>query len=148
LKYGYPIEIYSGNIYERISWGFFGLHIIVEHPFGYGLVNQSFESWLNYFGGDFKVNRQTHIGWVDLGLAYGLPGLIFLWSTILYTVVIGFKQKSLLSLLGAWISLAIFGLGFISEIIYKQFFEATLFWIAFGAAAVSLSKTNIIKNID
>jgi hypothetical protein len=146
-KYGYPEEIYSGNIYERISWGFFGLNIILDHPFGYGLVNQSFESWINYLGGDYKVNRQTHIGWVDLGLAYGLPGLIILWSTILYTVINGFKQKSLLSLLGAWTSLVIFGLGFISEIIYKQFFEATLFWISFGAVAVFLSKTNVIKKI-
>lgn len=138
--YGYPDHVSSYNIYERISWGTAGLKLILDNPYGYGLVNQSFEKILNLNGSYYKINRQTHSGWIDFGLAFGIPGLLTVLSLSLCIIYKGFKQASLLSLMGAWVSLAILVMGLFSEIVYKQFFEATIFWLTFGAFSVSIAK--------
>jgi len=144
---GLPPGVVASNTYARVAWAHVGFRIITEHPLGYGLVNQSFERWLDYLQIDHKTNRQTHSGWIDFGLAFGIPGVLILWSAIFFIIYKGFSQKNLLSLIAGWICIAIFGLGIISEIFYKQFFEAILFWITFGAAAISVEKKefNIIK---
>jgi hypothetical protein len=136
-KNGYPPNVVANNVYERVAWASAGFWIITDHPLGYGLVNQSFERWLDYLGIDHQTNRQTHMGWIDFGLAFGFPGVLILWSAIFFIIYKGFRQKNKLSLIAGWTCMAIFGLGLISEIFYKQFFEAVMFWITFGAVAVS-----------
>jgi len=137
---GIPPNVVATNTYERVAWARVGFRIITDYPLGYGLVNQSFERWLDYLGIDHQTNRQSHLGWIDFGLAFGFPGVLILWSAIFFIIYKGFRQKNQLSLIAGWACLAIFGLGFISEIFYKQFFEAIMFWITFGAVAVSVSK--------
>jgi hypothetical protein len=145
---GIPSNVTAPNTYARVAWASVGFRIITDHPLGYGLVNQSFERWLDYLGIDHQTNRQTHMGWIDFGLAFGFPGVLILWSAIFFIIYKGFRQKKLLSLIAGWTCLAIFGLGLISEIFYKQFFEAIMFWITFGAVAVSVSKKHENKSIE
>jgi hypothetical protein len=68
----------DGSTYIRVAWAHVGLEIIREHPVGVGIFR--------YFHiqvkdrapkiGDLAV--YTHSAWVDMGLAFGIPGLLFL----------------------------------------------------------------------
>jgi hypothetical protein len=135
---GSPPNVISPSTYDRIAWGIAGYRLILDHPLGYGLVNQSFESWLKHLQIEHKTSRQTHSGWIDFGLAFGIPGVALLWAVIIYIFYIFLMKKTILSVFSIWISSTIFILAFISEIFYKQFFEAVMFWLTFSAVAISL----------
>jgi len=135
---GSPPNVISPSTYDRIAWGIAGFKLILDHPLGYGLINQSFESWLKYLQIEHQTSRQTHSGWIDFGLAFGLPGIAILWAAVVSILYKSLRQKSFLSVFAVWICSALFILGFISEIFYKQFFEALMFWFSFGAVAIAL----------
>lgn len=85
-KLGYPKresgESVRPNTYERVSWGIVGLQLIQEQPFGYG-VFRSFAKQLQGKVDHFTSSVYTHSGWIDLGLAFGVPGLVLLPLAIL-----------------------------------------------------------------
>ena len=137
---GYPLNEYgegvAGNTYERMAWATIGWRLISKEPFGYGSINDSFRGMLNLHKISNNVIGQTHSGWTDFGLAFGLPGLGIIILTQLMIIYIGLKNKDPYSLIGVWICIALLPLGLIAEICYKQYFEATLFFIAFAATMV------------
>jgi hypothetical protein len=138
---GFPV---AGNTYERYSWMIAGIREIMKHPWGYGLINhQSFPRWLKTNGISFDHWGSTHAGWVDLGLSFGLPAILIVFSSIVILFIITFKapEHCLILPLGCWISLAIFLAGFVQEITYQHTFEAMLFMITFcSTCCVSLAK--------
>jgi hypothetical protein len=68
----------EGSAYVRVAWAHVGLEVIRENPVGAGVFR--------YFHiqvkdrapkmGDIVV--YTHSAWVDIGLAFGIPGLFFM----------------------------------------------------------------------
>lgn len=80
-KYGYPKkqngETVAPNTFERIAWATVGLKLIAEDPVGIGIF-RALRIQMEQRGIEFNGGVYTHSGWVDLGLAYGLPGLILL----------------------------------------------------------------------
>jgi hypothetical protein len=68
----------EGSAYVRVAWARAGLEIISEHPMGAGIFR--------YFHIQIKdqapkmgdVAVYTHSAWVDMGLAFGIPGLLFM----------------------------------------------------------------------
>jgi hypothetical protein len=143
---GLPV---AGNTYERYSWMAAGLREIMRHPLGYGLINhQSFPRWLKVDGIPFDHQASTHAGWVDLGLSFGLPAILMVFSSIVMILIITVKAPTkylFLSLVG-WISLAIFLAGFVQEITYQHTVEAMLFMITFcSACCVSITK-NVMRD--
>jgi hypothetical protein len=81
VKLGYPLresgESVRPNTYERVSWGVVGLQLIQEQPFGYG-VFRSFAQQLRGKVDNFTSAVYTHSAWIDLGLAFGVLGLVLL----------------------------------------------------------------------
>lgn len=147
-KFGYPTnengKIVAGNTYERMAWATAGVHLILKEPLGYGSVNNSFKGMLNHQKIEHNVPGQTHSGWVDFALGFGIPGILIIIFSQLSIIYIGLKNKTEFSLIGVWICIALLPLGVIAEISYKQYFEATLFFITFSAVMVfNLKQRNI-----
>jgi hypothetical protein len=136
----------AGNTYERVAWITVGMDLIKKYPFGYGSINASFWNLLTMDGYQHNIRGQVHSGWVDLGLAFGLPALIIVWSTLLGTIFFGIKEKTEWPKLAAWIAFAIFMMGFTTEITYKEEFEAYMFLIAFASACFMPLKNTFQKD--
>lgn len=141
---GYPLNEFERpvaiNTYERMSWAIVGWRMISQEPLGYGSINHSFKGMLDYHKIEHTINGQTHSGWTDLSLAFGIPGLVIVIFTQLTIIYYGLKNKDEYSLIGVWICIALLPLGLIAEISYKQYFEATIFFIAFAAMMVCQQK--------
>jgi hypothetical protein len=129
---GIPV---AGNTYERVSWATQGLILIQQYPMGYGSINRSFVGMLNHANIQQELEGQTHSGWIDFGLAFGVPGIcifLILFSCIVYK---GLRDNDQFGLMGAWLIFGIIPFGVIAEINYKHNFEILLFFIAFAAAS-------------
>ena len=127
----------AGNTYERFAWGAKGIELIQKYPLGYGTINQgSFRYLLIRDGINYPHYNQTHSGWIDFGLAFGIPGLVILLSALLGTIILAVKKKNYLSMVAIWLSMAIFLAGCFEEISFKHTFEIWMFLIAFVCASV------------
>jgi hypothetical protein len=129
---GLPV---AGNTYERVSWATQGFHLISQYPMGYGSINRSFVGMLNYASVQQELESQTHSGWIDYGLAFGLPGLIILLLVFISIIYKGIISGTRFSLMGAWLIIGFIPFGIVAEICYKHNFEILMFFIAFSAAS-------------
>ena len=127
----------ADNTYERVAWAAKGVELIQKYPLGYGTINySSFKQLLKRDGTDFKKNGLTHSAWIDFGLAFGVPGLLILFSSLFGAVVFALKKNDFLSRMAIWISLAIFLICSVAEVSFKHTFEIWMFLIAFVCACV------------
>ncbi|MBU3587089.1 hypothetical protein ICN30_04520 [Polynucleobacter sp. 31A-FELB] len=129
---GLPV---AGNTYERVAWATQGMILIRQYPMGYGSINRSFAGMLNHAGIRQELENQTHSGWIDFGLAFGIPGIcifLILFSCIVY---LGLRNNDQFGLMGTWLIIGFIPFGIIAEINYKHNFEILLFFIAFAAAS-------------
>lgn len=86
IKYGYPQknngEIVISNNYERVAWATAGLKKIFINPLGVGVlsypysVHETLSKSIKAEENNFKFS--THSGWIEIGLAFGLPMLALL----------------------------------------------------------------------
>lgn len=125
----------SGNVYERMSWATAGVRLIKAYPLGYGSINRSFVGMLNHAKVEQELESQSHSGWIDFGLAFGIPGLLILFATFLAILWFGIKRGGQFGLIGAWLAIGLMPFGLFSEINYKHNFEILIFFIAFAAAS-------------
>jgi len=88
----------SGSTYMRVAWAVVGIQLIGRHPLGYGSINSSYDGLLELEGIDPGKHGQTHSGWVDFGLAYGLPRLALLMGTFLAALFLSAKATTINSL--------------------------------------------------
>jgi hypothetical protein len=133
----------TSNHYERLAWATMGVRLISQYPLGYGSINQSFVGLLDQAEIKQELESQAHSGWIDFGLAFGVPGLLILFLTFALTVYFGLMKRDQFGLMGAWLVIGLMPLGLIAEISYKHNFEILLFFIAFAATS-SIS----IKNVN
>ena len=134
-------EKVSGSTYMRVAWAKVGLGLIKEYPMGYGSINSSYDGLTNLSGIDPGKHGQTHSGWVDFGLAYGIPGLIFLAGALIFILFLMPQNPSFEALEALFIALTFFPLVLIAEISWKQYFEATLFFATYAAALILIRRT-------
>jgi len=137
---GVPVET---NTYSRVAWATVGLRLIWQHPLGYGSINHSFDGMQDFAGIEHGHKGQTHSGWIDYGLAFGLPGLIILISALVLNIYFGMKHKDQLNLLSISISCTLLIFCIFAEMSWKQYFESMIFFIAFIIAITSYK--DIIK---
>jgi len=122
-----------GTNYQRIAWGIAGTQLSFENPLGYGLIEDSFSRLAKQKWPDSVDLSHTHSGWLDLALAFGIPGL----ALILITILVLMKQSayvaypwgdfvfwSLLSILFLWVT---------TEAAQTVTFAALIFWIGLCA---------------
>lgn len=90
---GYPLnnagQTVTGNNYERIAWATAGARAIFQNPQGVGVLAYPFAKHPNapkrMLEDPLKRRLATHSGWVELGLAFGLPMLGFLLLSLVIT---------------------------------------------------------------
>jgi hypothetical protein len=127
------------NTYSRFAWGAVGVRLIGQYPLGYGSINQSFNQLQSYAKIYHEHGGQVHSGWIDFGLAFGVPGLSLIFLSLITIILFGLQQKNEFSLQAVLFAAMLIPFGLIAEISYKQYFEATLFFIAFTATIVALA---------
>jgi hypothetical protein len=127
-----------GNTYFRLAWATVGAKLIAEYPLGYGSINRSFVGLLDEAKIEHVHQGQVHSGWIDFGLAFGIPGLALLFSTMICIIILGLAKPRLLNICAAMTCIALIPMGMIAEISYKQYFEATIFFLAMAASFIAL----------
>ena len=127
-----------GNTYFRIAWFTVGLRLISNYPLGYGSINRSFVGLLDEAKLQHVHQGQVHSGWIDFGLAFGIPGLALLFASMLIIIFLGVRRPTLLNICAIMICIALIPMGIIAEISYKQYFEATIFFITLASTLIAL----------
>jgi hypothetical protein len=73
-KDGMPV---AGNTYERVALATLGMRLITLNPIGNGSL-RSLKEDAKKIEPNYQSYPYTHSAWIDLGLSFGLPGLLFL----------------------------------------------------------------------
>jgi hypothetical protein len=92
---GYPKrddgQIVTPNTYERVAWATAGSRAIIQHPAGTGVLSYPFAMHpnrpANMPTGQGASGIATHSGWVELGLAFGVPILALIFGALLLSFV-------------------------------------------------------------
>ncbi|QWD21817.1 hypothetical protein G6688_01315 [Polynucleobacter paneuropaeus] len=127
------------NTYSRVAWATVGVRLIAQHPLGYGSVNRSFDKLQDFANIYHEHTGQTHSGWVDFGLGFGLPGLFFIFSAIFSVIFMGFRRSDRLSLIAMMIALMLIPFCLTSEMSYKQYFESMIFFLSLCGVFVAFA---------
>ena len=135
------------NTYTRFAYAAVGIRLIGQHPMGYGSINNSFEGLQSLTQIPHQHDRQVHSGWIDFGLAFGVPGLVLIFSCMLSTIYFGLKSKSSIALPWVIVCLAFIPFGLIAEISYKQYFEATIFFLTLGSIVIIFTGERFQENL-
>ena len=127
------------NTYIRFSYIAVGSKLIAEYPLGYGSINRSFKGMQEYVQIPHEHEGQVHSGWIDFGLGFGIPGLLLIFSSMLSIIYFGLKSKSSIALPWVNVCLAFIPFGIIAEITWKQYFEATIFFLTVGSTVITFT---------
>lgn len=92
---GYPKrddgQIVTPNTYERVAWATAGSMATLEYPVGSGVLSYPFaihpKRPANMPVGQGASGIATHSGWVELGLAFGVPLLTLIFGALLLSLV-------------------------------------------------------------
>ena len=133
---GQPAAI---NTYTRFAYAAVGTRLIAQYPMGYGSINRSFEGLQSLAQITHQHDRQVHSGWIDFGLAFGIPGLLLIFTSLTSIIYFGMKRKSFITLPWVIVCLAFIPFGMIAEISYKQYFEATIFFLTLASTLLILN---------
>lgn len=134
--------VVTSSTYTRFAYAAAGAKLISNYPLGYGSINSSFAGLLDYAQITNEYQSQAHSGWIDLGLAFGLPGLALVFLAMLSIIYFAIKSRSFMALPWAVVCLILIPFGLIAEITWKQYFEATIFFLTLGSTIVALVKKN------
>ncbi len=69
-----------------------GLQLIEREPLGYG-VFRSFPQQIRTYYPDYKSHLYTHSAWIDLGLGFGILGLVLIPAALLLILLRIIKAK-------------------------------------------------------
>jgi hypothetical protein len=92
---GYPKRddgnIVTPNTYERVAWAIAGSRAILQNPKGVGVLAYPFANHPNappkMVVSSNIPGIATHSGWVELGLAFGIPVLVLIFGALLVTFI-------------------------------------------------------------
>jgi len=130
------------NTYSRVAWATVGVRLISQYPLGYGSINQSFNGLQSYLNIYHEHTGQTHSGWIDFGLGFGLPGLFLIFLGIFSIIVLSLLRPARLNLIAATICVMLLPFCLTSEMSYKQYFESMIFFLSMCGAIVVFSRAH------
>jgi hypothetical protein len=130
---GNPVAM---NTYYRTAYAAAGIRLIGMYPLGYGSINQSFVGMQRHAGIQSEHLGQIHSGWIDFGLAFGIPGLVIVFLTLVSTIYLGLRSRLQTNLVPVVICITLIPFCLIAETSYKQYFESLIFFIALSASLV------------
>jgi len=98
---GYPLrddgQFVTANNYERVAWGTAGLRAIIAYPQGVGVLAYPFAKHPNappkMVVGPNIPGIATHSGWVELGLAFGIPIQALIFGALLLIFIEAARHK-------------------------------------------------------
>lgn len=132
---GYPKhedgKTVSINTYERVAFARVGLRLIAHDPFGIGIL-RSLPERMKEIGIQFTQHAYTHSAWIDLGIAYGIVGLMLPISVLVLLLTRNLFCKKIENkfLLILFTTNFLF-LYFIGEYAFQHGIEILFFFIAF-----------------
>ncbi len=126
----------ASNTYYRAAYATAGIRLIGMYPLGYGSINQSFVGMQKLAGIQSEHLGQVHSGWIDFGLAFGIPGLVIVFLTLLSTIYLGLRSRLQTNFVPVVICITLIPFCLIAETSYKQYFESLIFFIALSASLV------------
>lgn len=118
-----------GNNYERVAWAVVGIRLIGQHPVGMGVLYKPFNSLLQieYPG---ATPYATHSGWIDLGLSFGIPALLLMWSILASVSYLSIKSNGPFKITVPVMAAMIFLLYLVGELNGKHSVEILFYWFA------------------
>jgi Ca2+/Na+ antiporter len=132
-SFGKPVTL---NIYYRAAFAAKGIQLINKYPMGYGSINESFNRLQNLEGELHLHAGQVHSGWIDLGLAFGIPGLALIFIALVGALYSAIFLKTREGMLALFLCITLIPFGLVSELTYKQYFEMLIFLITFSCGLV------------
>jgi hypothetical protein len=124
----------SGTTYLRVAWAVKGSELLVEYPLGYGLVINSFGPLAKLKWPNSKLTH-SHSGWLDLGLAFGIPGLLLILIALITAVSQCSKTSKFIPKSGVWVLLSVALVFITSEVAERVLFDYLIFLIAFFSSS-------------
>jgi hypothetical protein len=150
---GYPKrddgQIVSANTYERVAWATAGARAILSYPLGVGTLAYPFAHHPNAPPkmelGPSSPGIATHSGWIELGLAFGIPmlGLIFSVLLIVFIQAARFAYPARMTALGFVV--LIFCLYTVGEVAIQHGIEILYYLLAFFPALL-FTKPKILND--
>ena len=137
---GYPNnangQVIKGGNYERVAWGMAGLQIFLpQNPLGVGVLKNPFTILLNEkYPATGKNIPSSHSAWIELGLAFGYPGLFLMLGSVLVALFLSINSKSLFRSLASLLSLGLICLYTVGELSSQHSIEILCFLVAFMTA--------------
>ena len=101
----------------------------MQNPLGYGMLEHSLGKVIRQSFPEAMI-RSSHSAWIDLGLAFGFPGLLLTLGALLSTIVLALKTHSENRLVAIWIAADILLTFTIAEVSSKHTIEVLFFCIA------------------
>ena len=123
----------ASNTYERTAWATAGATLLLpENPLGLGVLNRPYPRLLHEkFGKDVGYIPSTHSGLVEFGLAFGYPGIIILFGTLIILIARSIYAESHLRATCLSISVGLLLTYTITELSTSHAVEILFYWIAF-----------------
>lgn len=134
---GYPNNEYGKMVsitnYERAAWFKVGLQLAAQYPLGYGLVEDSFKRMAKARWPEVSPNlSHSHSGWLDVILAVGFPGFIFLLGALSLALR---QAKGILQPWQGFVFWALLANGLLwvsTEVSATVTFAALIFWVSWA----------------
>lgn len=119
------------NTYQRVSWGLVGVRLIPNQPLGGGILAESFGRSLKRIYPEANP-ISTHSAWIEIALAFGIPGILFTVGSILaiFALTIFSNQKEFSASIYS-ICFALLFLYSIGELSTQHGIEVLFFTMAF-----------------
>ena len=123
----------TGTNYERVAWAVVGLKLLAQHPFGQGSLYGPFARLLQV---EYPKATaiSTHSGWIDLGLALGIPGLVLMWGVLISTIWLCIRNHGPLMMTGLVMTISLFFLYAVGELSNSHSVEILFYWLSMSAA--------------
>jgi hypothetical protein len=129
---GYPNTlagepVYPNN-YERTAWAAAGVKSLLQNPLGFGLLEHSLGYLIKHQYPKATV-MSSHSGWIDFGLAFGIPGLTLILGSLASIIFLALKSNSVNSLPIIWIAASLLLTFTVAETSSKHSIEILFFFI-------------------
>ncbi len=148
---GYPNrdngQTVTPNTYERVAWATAGARAILGYPTGVGILSYPFK--IHPKRPEYMPTSQgalgiaTHSGWVELGLAFGIPILALIFGVLLLSFMNAVRgaYPTKMTILG--LIMLIFSLYTVGEVAIDHGIEILFFFLALLPALMLMNPHRI-----
>lgn len=152
---GYPKrddgQVVTPNTYERVAWATAGSRAILSYPQGVGVLAYPFAKHPlappKMVVSPNSPGIATHSGWVELGLAFGIPILGLIFSALLLVFMEAARQAYPARMTVLGLIVLIFSLYTVGEVAIQHGIEILYYLLAF-IPALLLTKPGKVDLID